>query len=484
MNAPSEATRLPFDLQFQMGLLRLMCEDGHFGSIIGKHLKAEYFEDEALAWAWLSAQSHEQRYGQYPALATLRQYAQQADPRVAALYAAMVQRVEQTPLIDEQWMRDAAVSFCKRNLFVAAVQESSRDYNKGNLAEAYERLARASEELEKATWTTPDATLFFDDLYRRQIKRITGESEGATVATGIHELDKLLGGGLSKGELGCWISVAKGGKSTMLVTMGVSATSVQMMRVAHFIFEGGRTQVENRYESSFTGEAYQEIKHGLSSDAYVRAAEQYKYLRGKLYLHAMVDSWDHTIVDVSEAMRSLKRVHGWDPDVVIIDYGDLLSGRDKNYRSETQKQKAVFRDLKLFAARGYAVWTASQVQRPGEGSEETADWIYSRQIADCYEKVRVCDFLGSLNQCRQEKDEKVMRVFAEIYRDNAAGLRFCLYCDFSRMLIESRPGIRSSVMPDLYASSSRIGGKTDIQKPTGAVQTAHQINAWGMHGPS
>lgn len=467
----AETAKLPFDLEFQKGLIKLMCEDGQFGAVVGKYLRPEYFEDQSLAWAWHVAQAHLTKYGQLPAVPTLRQYARNADPRVAPLHYAMMQQVEHIQVRDEQFMRDAAVSFCKRNIFVTAVQQTAREYNAGNIEEAYERLARASEELEKATWTQPDATFFFDELYRRQVRRLMGESEGDTIATGIHELDGMLGGGLSKGELGVWISPPKAGKSTMLLNMGVAATRSQMRNTAHFIFEGGRVQVENRYEAAFTQEAYQELKHGLTADAYTQAAEQYRYLKQKLWLQAFVDDWDYTVVDVSESLRVQKRALGWVPDLVIIDYGDLLSGREKGtYRSDTAKQKAAFRDLKLMASRGYAVWTASQVQRPREGHEDNADWLFARQIADCYEKVRVCDFIGSLNQCRVERQAKLMRIYGELYRDNEADLRFVVHCDFSRMWIASGQNLVSPAMPDLSASSSSMGGrKKAVQAPQPAT---------------
>ncbi len=462
MQQPTENTRgLPFDLDFQKGLLKLLCEDAGFGAIVGKYLKPEYFEDPSLAWMWHTAQAHEQRYDELPTLSALRQYAIQSDPRVAQLNYAMVEQVEARELTDEQFMRDSAVAYCKRNIFVSAVKRTVQDYNSGNIDQAYEQLARTSEELEKATWRMPDATFFFDDLPRRHMKRLMGETEGETIATGLNELDKMLGGGLSKGELGCWISYPKAGKSTMLLTMGVSATRSQLKNTAHFIFEGARAQTENRYDAAFMHEAHQELKFGMSADSYVRACEQYRYLQTKLWLQALVDEWDYTAIDITESLRMQRRAHNWSPDLVIVDYGDLLSGREKGtYRSETAKQKAAFRDLKLLANRGYAVWTASQVQRPQAGAEDKADWIFARQVADCYEKVRVCDFIGSLNQSRVERRANVMRLYGELYRDNEADLRFVVHSDFAKMYIASGFNLVSPAMPDLGAQSSQIGGNT------------------------
>ncbi|UCF48599.1 MAG: hypothetical protein JSU89_15770 [Myxococcales bacterium] len=446
--------RLPFDIEFQAALIRLLCEDAGFGAVVGKHLKGEYFEDEGLAWAWRTAQAHEQRYGDLPSVPTLRQYAMMSDPRLRQLHYATAVRIERTPVRDEQFMRDSAVDFCKRNIFTATVRQCAQQYNSGRVEDAYEQLARATDELEKATWRTPDATYFFDDLARRNTLRLCGESSGYAVATAIHELDRLLGGGLKKGELGTWISYPKVGKSTMLLTMGVAATRSQMRPTAHFIFEGARKQAEDRYEAAFTQEAYQEVRtRGLESSAFRDAWEQYQYLRGLLWLQAMVEEWDYTAIEITESLRAQKRAKNWTPDLVIVDYGDLLSGRHKPYRSEQQKQKDAFRDLKMLASRGYALWTASQVQRPKEGAEDDAHWIFARQIADCYEKVRVCDFIGSLNQTNAERKHKVMRIFAELYRDNEANLRFLVSCDFSVMRIASGKDLWSPSMADLQSGT-------------------------------
>jgi hypothetical protein len=457
--------RLPFDLEFQGALIRLLCEDPSFGAVVGRYLKPEYFEDEAYSWVWRTAQAHEERYGELPSLPTLRQYASTVDPRLQPLYYACVVRIEQTPLRDEQFMRDSAVDFCKRNIFTTTVRQCAQQYNSGRVEDAYEQLARSTDELEKATWRTPDATMFFDDLARRNTLRLAGEGGGDGLPTGIHELDRLFGGGLKKGELGCWISYPKAGKSTMLLTMGVSATRSQMRPVAHYIFEGARKQAEDRYEAAFTQEAYQHVRtRGLESGAYREAWEQYQYLRGLLWLQAMVEEWDYTAVEITESLRSLKRVRNFQPDLVIADYGDLLSGRNKPYRSETAKQKDSFRDLKIMASRGYALWTASQVQRPREGAEDDAHWIYSRQIADCYEKVRVCDFIGSLNQTQKERQHKVMRIFAELYRDNEANLRFLVSCDFSHMRIASGQNLWSPSIADLQ-SGTGLGMRDPARQP-------------------
>ena len=72
--------------------------------------------------------------------------------------------------------------------------------------------------------------------------------------------------------------------------------------------------------------------------------------------------------------------------------------------------------------------------------------MQSRKIADAYAKVRVADFLGTLNQTREERQRHQMRLLAEMYRDNEAGRVILVKADFNKMTISAiRDG--SGVLP-------------------------------------
>jgi len=351
-------------------------------------------------------------------------------------------------------MRNAVLDFVKRNIFVRTFQESKSLYNGGKIEQAYDLMMSRMERLQKTVWSTVDEGWFFEELADRQVRRMTADPGAQAIATGFERLDHILGGGLSKGELGIWVAYAKCGKTTLLTQHGMAATKLQLKRVAHFVFEGSRKQVEDRYESGFTKELYRTVRtDGLTSTKYREAYEEYKCMRGCLYIRGFVEDWHYTCADVHEALKDLKRLHGWTPDMVIIDYGDLLNGRDKHYGSDRENQKAAYRDLKSLANRGYAVWSASQAQRPEKGSEDNAHWLRARQIADCYEKVRVADFIGSLNLTNAERKSKVMRILAELYRDNEADAKWVVSCDFATMTIKSDPKAVSPSMPDLEGES-------------------------------
>ena len=218
--------------------------------------------------------------------------------------------------------------------------------------------------------------------------------------------------------------------------LGEDGDGRQHRRVAHFVFEGRRQRTEDRYDASFMDELYHTVRRAeISGDKFAQTRYVYESLRGLLKIRGFAQEWDYSVVDIHNDVKRWKKTQGWEPDLIIIDYGDLIRGRDSTYPNEREKQKAAYRDMVSLANRGYRIWTASQAQRPEKGSEDKETVLRPRQIADCYEKVRVAHFLGSINWTRLEKEEKRIRIHAGVCRENNADVTFTYYCDFAKMRI-------------------------------------------------
>jgi len=483
--APTNQQVFPFDVEYQKSLLKILCEDSRFAHLVAEHLEPRFFENEVLSWAWSFALRFHREYGAIPTMGTLFQQTRQLDPKLRPIYELTLEQVRSGELRDEAWLRDSVLDFIKRNIFVRSFHESRELYNKNAIEKAYDHMMTGMERISKTVWAVVDESWFFDDLPDRQVRHMAGDSRLSAVCTGFSQLDHLMNGGLSPGELGIWVAYSKGGKSIMLIQHGISATRSQLRPTAHFVFEGSKTQVEDRYEAAWTGDLYNSIRTGgLGSEAYRRAYQEYQMAKGKLVIRGFTDEWNYSCADILTALKDWKRTRNFVPDLVIVDYGDLLNGRAGHYSSEQAKQKDAFRDLKSLANRGYAVWTASQAHRPSEGSENFAHWIWARDIADCYEKVRVADFLGSLNSCLAERKENILRILAELYRDNEANKRFCVRTNLAKMEIREDPSAVSSSMRDLE-SNPKLGvvrqqQKTEASAPSVASQPVQTTAALKM----
>lgn len=437
----------PFSIDFQKSLIRLICFDAGFGHMAVKYLKPNYFENEVLAWAYNYIVQYREKFNAIPPVRLLMEETSRLDSSVRPLYQFVVDSVVNADLSAEAWLRDCTLDFIKRNIFVAAYRESRLKFNTGDSDGAYDLMMAAMDELYQTQWDAPDRSWFFEEFPQRTSDRLSRDYMEDTVATGIHELDQLLGGGLSRGELGIWIAYPKHGKSTLLVNHGVQAVRRGNHNTLHAVLEGSRTMVENRYDTVFAREAYNLVRSGrFGADTYRRMEYDYQMYRRKLVVRGFTKRWDYSVADIDEELRELKRLYDWEPKLIIVDYGDLLRARVKT-ESETESQRAAFRDQKSLANRGYAIWTASQAQRPKHDIDSDPHILYSRKIADCYDKVRVGDFVGSINQTKEERAANQMRLFGELYRDNDAGRLIPVKSDFSRMLITVVRDPGESVLP-------------------------------------
>lgn len=432
--------RFPFDVQFQKSLLRLIAEDDSFGAAAIVQLQPSYFETEILGWVFGFMRRFFEAHAAVPSMAAIAQEVYKLDSTIRPIYGGVVHEIQQSSLRDEVWLRDATLDFVKRNVFVRAFHEGRQLYNEGKTVEAYDLMMEQMDELSRVAWEPVDVSWHFDELQKRHTQRILAGPEQGAIPTGFPSLDHILNGGLHPGELGIWLAYPKIGKTTLLVVIGIAACRRQF-KVLHIVLEGSKALIQDRYDSSFTREAYHAVKTGrMDPREYALALKEYEYLKGTCVIRSFVDKWDVSILDIDAELRRLERNHGWRPDLLIIDYADLMTGRHPElYRSETQSQRAAYRDVKRLTSRQYAIWTASQATRPNTKQMEEQHILYSNSVADTYEKVRAADFLGSLNQTPDEKNAKTMRLYHEMYRSNAAGQMASIYADSENMQMYEDP---------------------------------------------
>ena len=462
---PQAVDHFPFGLEFQQALIHILCEDVTFAQASLSHLKPGYFEHEALSWAFSELVRYWEKYNTIPKLAVLFAEADKLEPATRDIYRLVLQRVVDADLEAEDWLRDKVIDFIRRNIFVRAHQEAADQYNRGEVDQAYELIMEAAEKIWNTDWGQPDREFFFENFAQRMSDRLSYDPRMESVATGIGALDHILGGGLGKGELGVWIAHSKRGKTTMLANHGVQAVRRGQRNVLHLVFEGARQQVAARYDTIFAQEAYADVRRGrISQDRYDALQYEYQMYQKKLVLRGFTERWDYTVADIAEELKELKRLHRWVPDLIIVDYGDLLRGRGK-HKNETEHQTAAFRDLKALANRGYAVWTASQPQRPKHDPDMKSEILMAKNIADAYAKIRVADFIGSLNQTKEEREAKQMRVYAELYRDNAADQIIYVHADFATMTISG--ATQDPVLPQGQPGSPPMGYTGQIKQLRG-----------------
>lgn len=437
--------QFPLDVDFQGQLLKsLLGDDRGFAMAISDHIKPSYFTNQVHQWAWAHAQEYRRDYGAFPTISYLINLAYQ-HPAWKDVGTVTLVQVRERPVTDVEAVRAQALEFIRRCIFKQSIMDSRDLYNAGKFDAAYDHWREQARKLESVSWAPVKRSWIADEFVDRHILRQDPDYRGRAVATGIPDLDNILEGGLRPGEMGLWIAYSKAGKSSLLPSLGMVAARTQQKKVLHCVLEGGLRYIDQRYDTMLMDELYVNVKRGeVDSHKYATAYQEALRMRRTIVTRDFTDGWGCNVLHIEEELRDLEKNFEFVPDLLIVDYVDIMLSRDPTLQKPVEIQKAAAKDLKSLTAHGpgYALWTASQVQRPkGDDTDTIQDLLTSRHIADCYDKVRVADFIGSLNQTRAERQQGVMRLFAELYRDGAADKVIEIKAEFERMFFGPGRGL-------------------------------------------
>jgi replicative DNA helicase len=226
--------------------------------------------------------------------------------------------------------------------------------------------------------------------YKKDIARRYNQAARHCIGTGWDVIDDLMDGGLACGELGVVMAPAGIGKSWLLINIGANAMKAGKT-VLHYTLELNEDYVGQRYDSVIMGINAQNLKNYQDE-----IQERMGTLKGDL----IVKYYPTKSVGVIGLKAHLEKtiMLGQKPDLVLVDYGDLLKINTKKDKHEALEE--LYEDLRGMAGEyEIPVWTASQAGR----SALEEDIIEADKIASSYGKVMVADFLMSLSRKVEDK---------------------------------------------------------------------------------
>ena len=230
-----------------------------------------------------------------------------------------------------------------------------------------------------------------------------------TIGTGWDAIDVLIGGGLAGGELGVVIAPSGIGKSWALATIGANALKAGK-KVVHYTLELNENYVGLRYDTIYTG-----IEPGKVPEHPEVIRELVEQIKGEIIIkyYPARTITSHTIQAHVQQMASL----GFKPDVIIVDYADLMSATART-DARHQELGAIYEELRGLAGElNVPIWTASQTQRSSIQDEV----IQADKIAESYAKIMTADLVISISRKLEDKVHKTGRAHVIKNRFGADG---------------------------------------------------------------
>lgn len=371
-----------YGYNFQIKVITALLTDKTFLQQISDILSPSYFESEANNWLIEQILRYNEDYKGSPTLEVLKVKLDDVEHDV--LKTQIVQHLKDawkyTESTDLEFIKQQALDFCKNQEIKKAILSSVELLKSGKYEEIKARVDNALK---------AGADKDIGHEYMINIEERYSDAVRFVQETPWEVINELTDGGLGKGELGVMVAPAGIGKSWALMNIGAHAVKTGKT-VLHYTLELNQAYVGLRYDSVITGIANQNLKHYQEE-----VKEQLSKIKGDL----IIKYFPTKTVSVMGLRAHIEKciMQGKKPDVIIVDYADLLRGHGQEKRHELE---GIYEDLRGLAGDyEIPVWTASQANR----SALEEDVIDASKVAESYGKVMVADFIISLSRKVQDK---------------------------------------------------------------------------------
>ena len=425
-----------FGQSFQSKVVSALLTDEKFLDMLSEITTPKFFESDANKWIIGEILDYHEEFRKPPTLDVFKGQLSKVDNEV--LKTTIVEQLRhvftQVGNVDLDYIKKEFTSFCRNQNLKGVILASVDLLKAGN----FDRIKDLVDKAMKVGTETDLGHNYLDDFDSRaeEVKRDTVPSDWKPI-------NDLMDGGLGPGELGVVVAPSGVGKTWILTALGASAVR-QGLSVVHYTMELSEHYVGQRYDTVFTHIPSADLK-----DKKEEVKSKISSLQGKL----LIKYFPPKGVSVKKIQQHIDKMIATDnkPDVIIVDYADLLLSHSNKSDSTYAEQGGVYIDLRgLSGEMGIPVWTASQTNRSAIDSEV----IEADKIADSYAKVMNADFIMSWSRKSKDKLNNTARCHVMKNRFGPDGITFPCKMDTNTGFIEVYDGTSAEGMLSTKESAS------------------------------
>lgn len=252
------------------------------------------------------------------------------------------------------WLMTDFETFIKHKGLEKAILESADLLEKGEYGPVEDLIKKAVQ----IGLTKDMGTDYFSDP-RSRLMRI--KDKNGQLKTGWESLDKTLYGGMNRGELNIFCGGSGSGKSLFLANLGVNF-ALAGLNVLYITLELSEELVSMRVDSMVTGISTRDI-FKMIDDVELKVKTIGK--KSGTYQVKYMPS-GKTVNDIRSYLKEYQVKTGLKPDVLLVDYMDLLMPISKKISAENLfiKDKYVGEELRnLSVEKEFVLITAAQLNR-------------------------------------------------------------------------------------------------------------------------
>ena len=409
--------------QFQLQLLNQIIVDRDFSTSIIDVIENSYFENKYFKILIQMIREYYQKYDHTPSFETLEQITKsELQQEVASkIVLDTLKKIKDVTIDGVSFVQEKALKFCKQQELQKVMGKAQKIIDGGEF-ENYDTL----EELVREALLVGNKDTSMLDVFSN-LDQVLQEDYRHPIPMGIPGIDKLLKGGLAKGEIGVILAPTGVGKSTVLTKISNHAFNLGF-NVLQVFFEDNPKVIQRKHFILWT-KIHPDDLSDKKDEVMKKVIEIEESMPNKLILKKL-PSDTMTMLQIKNQIRKMV-ADGIKIDMIVLDYIDCVVP-DKNLGDEWKSEGSVMRAFEAMCHEMNIVgWTATQ----GNRSSISSEVVTTDQMGGSIKKAQVGHVIISVAKTLQQKEMKLATIAITKSRIGDDGVVF-ENCKFDNAMID------------------------------------------------
>jgi replicative DNA helicase len=408
---------------FQIQLLNQIILDKDFSHSIIEVIENNYFENKYFKIIIQMIKEYHKKYDATPTFDTLEQVAKSELQQETAIKVVLdtIKKIKDITIEGADFVQEKALKFCKQQELQKVMKKAQKIIDGGEF-ENYDTL----EELVREALLVGSKDTSAMDVFSN-LDQVLEDDYRHPIPMGIPGIDRLLKGGLAKGEIGVILAPTGVGKSTILTKISNHAFNLGF-NVLQVFFEDNPKVIQRKHFTLWT-----KIHPDELSEKKEEVMNKVKEIENTMPNHLILKkepSDTKTMMQIKNEIRKMV-ADGIKIDMIVLDYIDCVVP-DKNLGDEWKSEGSVMRAFEAMCHEMNIVgWTATQ----GNRSSISSEVVTTDQMGGSIKKAQVGHVIISVAKTLQQKEMKLATIAITKSRIGDDGVVF-ENCKFDNAMID------------------------------------------------
>ena len=363
------------------------------------------------------------KYDHTPSFETLEQITKsELQQEIASkIVLDTIKKIKNAPIDGVAFVQEKALKFCKQQELQKVMTKAQKIIDGGEFEnyDALEEMVRGA--LQVGAKDTSSMDVFSN------IDQVLDEDYRHPIPMGIPGIDRLLKGGLAKGEIGVILAPTGVGKSTVLTKIANHAFNLGN-NVLQIFFEDNPKVIQRKHYTLWTKIHPDELSE--KRDEVIKKVKDIEESMSNKLIMTKLPSDTVTMSQIKNQIRKMV-ADGNKIDMVLLDYIDCVVP-DRNLGDEWKSEGSVMRAFEAMCHEMDLVgWTATQ----GNRSSISSEVVTTDQMGGSIKKAQVGHVIITVAKTLQQKEMKLATIAITKSRVGDDGVVF-ENCKFDNAMLD------------------------------------------------